>query len=79
MIRKPSSALYLPSVAERAQLRLRNRRVERTDQTLVTVKPFTPHGPHQKQRAFLELDAQEALYGGAAGGGKSDAALMAAL
>lgn len=76
---RPTSALYMPSFAERAALRLQKIRAERTDQTLVTVKPFTPHGPHQKQRAFLELDAQEALYGGAAGGGKSDAALMAAL
>jgi phage terminase large subunit-like protein len=43
------------------------------------VKPFSPHLPHPKQRTFLELDAQEVLYGGAAGGGKSDALLMAAL
>ena len=32
-----------------------------------------------QQRKFLELDCKEALYGGAAGGGKSDALLMAAL
>lgn len=31
------------------------------------------------QREFLKLDCMEALYGGAAGGGKSDALLMAAL
>jgi len=37
------------------------------------------HAPHPAQRAFLALDCQEALYGGAAGGGKSDALLMAAL
>lgn len=42
-------------------------------------KPFSPHPPSPKQRAFLELDAQEAFYGGAAGGGKSDAAILAAL
>ena len=40
---------------------------------------YIPHAPHQKQQAFLMLDCQEALYGGAAGGGKSDALLMAAL
>ena len=39
----------------------------------------TPHDPTPKQRAFLDLDCKEALYGGAAGGGKSDALLMAAL
>jgi predicted phage terminase large subunit-like protein len=35
--------------------------------------------PTAKQRAFLELDGLEALYGGAAGGGKSSCLLMAAL
>ncbi len=40
---------------------------------------FVPHAPHPKQAEFLELDCLEALYGGAAGGGKSDALLMAAL
>lgn len=43
------------------------------------MKPYTPHAPSNKQRAFLELDATEALYGGAAGGGKSDALIEAAL
>jgi len=41
--------------------------------------PFCPHVPTSRQRAFLELTAEEALFGGAAGGGKSDALLMAAL
>lgn len=40
---------------------------------------YIPHSPTVKQSAFLLLDAREALYGGAAGGGKSDALLMAAL
>ncbi len=40
---------------------------------------YCPHGPHPKQAEFLALDCREALYGGAAGGGKSDALLMGAL
>lgn len=40
---------------------------------------WVPHKPHAKQREFLSLGCLEALYGGAAGGGKSDALLMAAL
>lgn len=44
-----------------------------------TPQSFIPHTPHPQQAKFLELDCLEALYGGAAGGGKSDALLMAAL
>lgn len=40
---------------------------------------WCPHTPTPQQARFLELDCLEALYGGAAGGGKSDAELMAAL
>jgi predicted phage terminase large subunit-like protein len=40
---------------------------------------YIPHKPTAKQLAFLLLDNLEAFYGGAAGGGKSDALLMAAL
>jgi phage terminase large subunit-like protein len=35
-----------------------------------------PHYPLPKQEEFLKLECKEALYGGAAGGGKSDALLM---
>lgn len=42
-------------------------------------RTYAPHTPHPKQADFLALDCLEALYGGAAGGGKSDALLMAAL
>ncbi|AKU97011.1 Phage terminase, large subunit [Labilithrix luteola] len=42
-------------------------------------KSFIPHEPWAKQKAFLALDVLEAGYGGAAGGGKSDAILMDAL
>lgn len=42
-------------------------------------KGVWPHVPHPTQQAFLVLDdIQEAFYGGAAGGGKSDALLMSA-
>jgi phage terminase large subunit-like protein len=37
------------------------------------------HVPSPKQQQFLNLDCLEAFYGGAAGGGKSEALLMAAL
>lgn len=37
------------------------------------------HQPYPKQAAFMLLDGKEAFYGGAAGGGKSDALLMCAL
>lgn len=40
---------------------------------------FSPHTPTFRQKMFLDLrDQMEAFYGGAAGGGKSDALLMAA-
>jgi len=41
--------------------------------------PYIPHKPTPRQLAFLCLTHREALYGGAAGGGKSDALLMGAL
>ena len=41
--------------------------------------PWIPHSPTAKQQLFLDCEAEEAFYGGAAGGGKSDALLMAAL
>lgn len=40
---------------------------------------YIPHTPTAKQQAFLWLDDFEVFYGGAVGGGKSDALLMAAL
>lgn len=43
------------------------------------ITKYSPHQPYPKQLAFLLLECREAFYGGAAGGGKSDALLMAAL
>jgi len=40
---------------------------------------WCPHTPTARQAEFLTFDGLEALYGGAAGGGKSDALLMGAL
>jgi hypothetical protein len=50
-------------------------------QQLLTPKMtrYIPHTPTPKQAAFLLLDGKEAFYGGAAGGGKSDALLMGGL
>lgn len=43
-------------------------------------KSYVPHVPHPPQQAFLLLShLAEVFYGGAAGGGKSDAGLMGAL
>lgn len=46
---------------------------------LITENPFIPEEPTNKQWAFLLDDRKEILFGGAAGGGKSIALLMAAL
>lgn len=44
------------------------------------VEPYVKHIPHPAQQLFLSLNhEEEVMYGGAAGGGKSDALLMAAL
>lgn len=44
-----------------------------------TADNYCAQKPTERQAAFLGLDTREALYGGAAGGGKSSALLMAAL
>ena len=43
------------------------------------VPEYYAHTPHPKQQVFLSLKVREAMFGGAAGGGKSDALIMAAL
>ena len=42
------------------------------------VDPYFVHIPHPKQQLFLSLMNREVMYGGAAGGGKSDSLLMSA-
>ncbi len=44
-----------------------------------SLRKFCPHEPWPRQSLFLGLHCLEAFYGGAAGGGKSEALLMAAL
>lgn len=58
----------------RAAIALKRAQLARTSSAT-----FIPQEPTGKQREFLDLDCLEALYGGAAGGGKSSALLMAAL
>jgi predicted phage terminase large subunit-like protein len=58
--------------------------VTQVTQTLLAIRqnrwiPADPRRPSSKQAAFLSLLGREAFYGGAAGGGKSEALLMAAL
>jgi len=53
-------------------------RRRRAARELLTI-PFCPHKPTSAQARFLLDRGREALYGGAAGGGKSIAMLMAAL
>lgn len=43
------------------------------------VKPYSPDRPSPKQQAFLNLEAEEALFGGAGGGGKSSGLILGAL
>src|ERR1043165_10104809 len=53
--------------------------LERLKARASTDSAFIPHRPTPRQQLFLELNDLEAFYGGAAGGGKTDALLMAAL
>lgn len=45
----------------------------------IRINTFMPRVPHETQHAFLWLDCLECLFGGAAGGGKSEALLLSAL
>ena len=52
--------------------------LEKEEQRRNRYTEWCPHKPHAKQKEFLALTCLEGLFGGAAGGGKSDALLMAA-
>lgn len=78
--RKLSKGSSLPSLKVIAAESLNELRATRQTRTIQkVVKPYIPHPPSPKQEIFLRLDVEEAFFGGAAGGGKSDALLMAAL
>lgn len=62
-----------------AQERLRRRRAKAVAKTLEVVRPWARETPTARQKTFLALDAEEVLFGGSAGGGKSSALLLAAL
>ena len=49
------------------------------EETLRLNRAYIPHAPTQQQAWFLALSEAEIMYGGAAGGGKTNALLMAAL
>jgi predicted phage terminase large subunit-like protein len=68
-----------PLLQMMAQQRLMEIRRKRKEHSLEVARPYSPHPPSPKQRAFLELDGLEVFFGGSAGGGKSDALLHAAL
>ena len=65
----------MSSDVERAILQ-RFVRLELDRRGLASLARWCPHLPTERQLAFLASEAFESLYGGAAGGGKSDALLM---
>ena len=62
-----------------ALVRVRARAKEREVKARAPKNKYIPHDPTKRQELFLNLPHKEAFYGGAAGGGKSDALLMGAL
>jgi len=65
------------SALELVRVRARAKQMEAKARSVV--RRYIPHDPTTRQALFLSLPHQEAFYGGAAGGGKSDALLMGAL
>lgn len=76
--------MSLSGVGQTDLRRLSRAQRERLSEQLGRLAPpppvrYCPHAPHPKQWAGLLYSGKEMLYGGAAGGGKSDYLLMAAL
>ncbi len=67
---------FLRDLARKELVEVKGQRLERA---LEVLRPIVPHAPSPKQSEFLALDCEEAFYGGAAGGGKTDALVMGAL
>lgn len=64
-----------------ARNELRRQLEQLTDQELIKVSPLNrtrraTNPPHPRQKVFLDLNCEEALYGGACGGGKTHALLL---
>src|SRR5688500_7317544 len=70
-----TAALQSYTSDEREEISLALRKLRRE----ITSNPFVPVDPTEPQAVFLLAQEREVLYGGAAGGGKSVALLMAAL
>lgn len=61
--------------------RIRQALEQLTDAELLRLSPLAAYGrmsviPHSRQKEFLDLECEEALYGGACGGGKTQALLL---
>jgi hypothetical protein len=61
------------------RLRTRAREAEAQARKRASGQHYAPQHPSPRQKIFLDVEHVEAFYGGAAGGGKSSALLMAAL
>ena len=70
---KGQQSSILTRLANHQPLTAHQRQIERN------VERFYPHILSDRQRIFTELTDEEGFYGGAAGGGKSDALICAAL
>lgn len=68
----PVAAIDLSTLSRSEQARMASLLTPKTTKYMI-------HKPYPKQTAFMLLDNKEAFYGGAAGGGKSDALLMCGL
>lgn len=79
MSRRSTSGSSRVSLAAMAAAQLRAFQRSRAQAQLQRAAPLIPHRPTPEQWEFLALSCEEAFYGGAAGGGKTDALIMAAL